>query len=269
MLRPLEKWDPASHEYMAFGHEIGATSVQMARAVSVIANGGVLVQPRLILSMERPNPDGSAAPLPVPGVAPRRVIKPETAFQMRLILRQVVEEGTGKQARLAGYSAGGKTGSAELFDFKAHKWTNRHNASFIGFAPVTNPRVVVVVTLNGSRQLGGVAAAPVFRDVTQTALRILHAPKDVPEQLAKSRPAPEARPASVLAGRPQPAASGRYLFGPQAPDFTGKPVAAVLRESVAREIPVETIGQGLARTQWPAPGTVLEPGARVIVEFSR
>jgi len=174
-------WGPASHEYISFGHEIGATAVQLARATAVIANGGNLVYPRLVMAKERPLGDGRAEPVPLLVRQPERVIKPETAFTVRRIMRQVVEEGTGRRARLDGYSAGGKTGSAEVWEGRM-KRRDLNNASFIGFAPVANPRVVVVVTLGRTPRQGGAAAAPIFKKVTEAALRVLQVPKDDPEQ---------------------------------------------------------------------------------------
>jgi len=98
----------------------------------------------------------------------------------------VLKYGTGhKTARLDGYSSAGKTGSAQIYDYAARHYTKMYNASFMGFAPVTNPAIVVVVTLNGttgSAGFGGAAAGPVFRAVAMEALRVLDVPKDIPDQ---------------------------------------------------------------------------------------
>jgi membrane peptidoglycan carboxypeptidase len=93
--------------------------------------------------------------------------------------------GTGKgHANLKGYTSGGKTGSAQIFDIKTHVYTHTYNASFLGFAPVANPQIVIAVTLNhtttGTAGYGGPAAAPVFREVAMDALRMLDVPKDLP-----------------------------------------------------------------------------------------
>ena len=80
---------------------------------------------------------------------------------------------------------GGKTGSAQIFDFATRHYTHTYNGSFMGFAPVTNPAIVVVVTLNGTHGdggFGGVAAAPVFHAVATEALRVLDVPKDLPDE---------------------------------------------------------------------------------------
>lgn len=266
-------WTPASHEYIAFGHEVSATAVQLARAVAVIANGGLLVQPHLVIRKARPLPDGREAPLPVHVEPPRRVLRAETALIIRRMMERVVLEGTGKAAAIPGYSAGGKTGSAEIFE--NGRWLDRHNASFIGFAPVANPRIVVVVTLNRTPKLGGVSAAPVFRKVAESALRVLQVPMDRPET-RKTPPPPKEppRPEDMLLTRAEPepeavpaAAAATVLVGPPVPDFRGKPLAEVLREAASRGLPLETQGRGLARWQFPAPGAILPPGTPVRVRF--
>jgi cell division protein FtsI (penicillin-binding protein 3) len=268
-------WSASSHEYIAFGHEVAATAVQLGRAVSVIASGGLLVQPHLVIRRVRPHADGRMERIPVAYSEPKRVLRAETAFTIRRIMERVVLEGTGKAAAIPGYSSGGKTGSAQMFENGA--WLNQHNSSFIGFAPVTNPRVVVVVTMNRTPKLGGVAAAPVFRNVAESALRVMQVPKDRPETDPPARkPAPletNELPQYRMARAEQPAAlepppAGPELAGPRVPDFRGKPVLNVLRQSAAMGLPVEILGQGTARMQKPAPGAILPAGGKVQVEFS-
>jgi len=175
MVRKLSRWGATSLSSVAMGHEVGVTTLQLAQACAVVANGGLLVPPRLILQKGQ-----TAAPV----VAPRRVLQPATAITMRQMMEGVVLYGTGKRAKLDGYSVGGKTGSAQIYDFATRHYTHSYNASFMGFAPVTNPAIVVVVTLNGthgSSGFGGAVAAPVFRVVAGEALRVLDVPKDLPD----------------------------------------------------------------------------------------
>jgi len=116
-----------------------------------------------------------------------RVLKPENAITMRQMMEGVVLVGTGSRARLAGYSSGGKTGSAQIYDYATKHYTHTYNGSYMGFAPITNPQVVVVVTLNGTHGeagFGGQAAAPVFKVVAGEALRVFDVPKDLPESPA-------------------------------------------------------------------------------------
>jgi cell division protein FtsI (penicillin-binding protein 3) len=182
ILYPVEEWTKSSIGSLAMGHEIGVTALQVARAGSVIANGGMLVKPRLVLSKQRPGQEPQHDPQQQ-GV---RILKPETAIQMRQMMEGVVLEGTGRKAVLQGYTSGGKTGSAQIYDPVSKVYTHTYNASFLGFAPVGNPRVVIAVVLHGttggSSGFGGARAAPVFREVALSALRMLDVPKDLPDK---------------------------------------------------------------------------------------
>ena len=182
MLRRLSQWEPSSIGSVAMGHEVGATSIQLALAGAVVANGGMRVAPRLILARQKP---GGVIERTVPD-KPERIIQPETAIKMRQMMEGVVLHGTGKGlANLRGYTSGGKTGSAQIYDFKAKAYTHHYNASFVGFAPVSNPQIVIAVTLigtsGGASGYGGPVAAPVFREVATSGLRMLDVPKDLPD----------------------------------------------------------------------------------------
>jgi cell division protein FtsI (penicillin-binding protein 3) len=198
MVRRVEQWTPSSIGSVAMGHEVSATSLQLALAGAAVANGGMLVKPRLVMARQRQGqPTEAFAP-----DRPERIMRPETAIQMRQMMEGVVLRGTGKRAALAGYTSGGKTGSAQVYDLRAHVYTHTYNASFLGFAPVVNPQIVVAVTLNGTTHgtagFGGAVAAPVFREVATTALRIFDVPKDLPSKempddtsrISRDQPAP-------------------------------------------------------------------------------
>jgi cell division protein FtsI (penicillin-binding protein 3) len=184
-LRTLDRWGTTSLESISMGQEISVTSLQLARLGSTIANGGLLVKPRLVLKR------GDKLE---PVEAPVRIIKPETAITMRTMMEGVVLRGTGRlHARLDGYTSGGKTGTAQIFDSTTHHYTHNYNASFLGFAPVTNPALVVLVTVHntsGENGQGSDAAAPVWSAIMTEALRMLDVPKDIPEAvMAKKKPA--------------------------------------------------------------------------------
>lgn len=306
VLWPPERWTKSSIGSVAMGHEVSVTALQLAVAGAAIANGGVLVRPRLLLARQRPGQ-------PLERFAPEkgeRVLRPETAIQMRSMMEGVVLRGTGTKAVLPGYTSGGKTGSAQIYDARLHAYTHTYNASFLGFAPVTNPRIVVVVALHGtsggSTGFGGVRAAPVFRTVATEALRMLDVPKDLPvaapasgaqpavndlaiaglsdtpaQQAVSSVTPPLAQPgapvsgASALGQRPffdsdESGGDGAAAWrGPRAPDFRGKTVRAVLRESTAAGVPVELFGSGVALSQEPPPGAPLGPSQPVRVRFGR
>lgn len=172
---------------VAMGHQISTTTLQLAQACSVIANGGTLVRPRMLL--ETQSASGEITKQPVK--RERRVVRPETAITMRKMMETVVLEGTGKGARVPGRTAGGKTGTAQIFDLEQKRYLHEYYASFMGFAPVQNPAVVVVVTLDRSKQYGGTVAAPVFQEVASEALRILDVPMDNPATAVASQGKPK------------------------------------------------------------------------------
>ena len=285
------------------GHEVSVTSLQLAVAGAVIANGGLKVKPRLVIARQKPG-----QPLQhISAEQPVRILRPQTAITMRQMMEGVVLRGTGRGlANLKGYTSGGKTGSAQIYDVKGHVYTHNYNASFLGFAPVANPQIVIAVTLNhtsgGSAGFGGPVAAPVFREVAMDALRMLDVPKDLPEgasgtaerasgavegerlaahtstgqrAVSSVTPPPAREEASASAGtsfpdrRPFLTASTEMSGGPRTPDFSGKSLRTVLEESAAAGFPVEVHGSGLARSQDPPPGTPIRPNALVRVQFGR
>lgn len=277
-LRNLERWSKASLPSISIGQEISVTALQLAQAASIVANGGLMVRPRLVLTKS-----GRAAPAP----APVRVIKPETAMTMRQMMEGVVlPGGTGyPEARLEGYSAAGKTGSAQIYDVAAKHYTHYYNGSFLGFAPLNNPSIVVVVTLNGTHGnlgFGGRAAAPVFHAVATEALRVLDVPKDLPDAPVPAVAADNAadkddlaiadlgsREPNILEESEEDAPAPTAPAGPTVPDFKGKTMRAVLAEAAEKGLPVVPDGSGVARLQRPPAGSVLRQGERIRVRFSR
>jgi cell division protein FtsI (penicillin-binding protein 3) len=288
MLRRLARWQATSLPSVAMGHEVSVTTVQLARACSVIANGGLLVNPRLILRK------GDKV---VPIAPPHRILRPETAIKMRQMMEGVIvlPQGTGhRYARLEGYSAGGKTGSAQIYDYAAHHYTHSYNASFMGFAPVTNPAIVVVATVNGTHGgsvgYGGPAAGPVFRAVAQEALRVLDVPKDLPDEpvtnVAGNEKTEEADEDVAIADLADPdaaasearaenapvvaaAAPPATVAGPRVPDFQGMSMRRVIATASEKGLEVLLDGSGVARMQQPPAGSILRQGERIRVQFAR
>ena len=184
LAKPLSRWSKVSIGAISMGQEIGITPLQLAGMVSSMANDGVLVSPRIVA--------GEVAPQVAPQkvafhpVDQGRVVSTTTAALMRQMMQGVVLEGTGRKAALDGYSAGGKTGTAQKFDPFTHKYSHtKYVASFAGFAPINNPEIAVVVVLDTPiaptvvQREGGWVAAPVFRRIAQQTLEYLHTPHDV------------------------------------------------------------------------------------------
>lgn len=274
VVHPLKDWGATSMGSVAMGHEMLATPLQLAQAFGIIANNGILIQPRLVLARQRGNEPRELAPV----ADGERRLKPQTAIELRRMLEQVILDGTGKTARLKGYTAGGKTGTAQMVDVKTGKYIHRYNSSFVGFAPLANPSVVVSVTINGSYKYGGESAAPVFREVALAALRTRGVPKDLPEEavpLVKPEMEPEPKrdgPAVKLQYAKAEApvaepAEPEIVSGIRVPDFSGMTMRAVIEKSAAEGWRIDPVGRGIARGQQPAPGSVVSAAARIRVTF--
>jgi cell division protein FtsI (penicillin-binding protein 3) len=199
LLAPPRKWGSTSILSLSIGQEIGVTPIQLVTMVSAIANGGVYMPPHVLLESTdeakgdpRLNPaafhyDGQL-PAKLPDGA-HRVIKELTAAKMRSIMEGVVVEGTGKAAQLNGYSAGGKTGTAEKVDPVTHTYSHtKLVASFAGFAPVSSPAIsiaVVIDTPTVGSGYGAETSAPVFQVLAQQVLEYLGVPHDQPVKSSK------------------------------------------------------------------------------------
>ena len=177
---PLDQWSGSTIGTVPIGHGIAVTPVQMARAYSAIANGGLLVQPHLIDRI-----DGHS----VASKKARRVISRDVAAQMMSMLRGVVVEGTGTEAAIPGYTVAGKTGTAAKIDPDGTYSTSRYVASFVGLVPASKPELVVMVMVDEPRggYYGGTVAAPAFREIARFNLQYLEIPQDAPKIARSSR----------------------------------------------------------------------------------
>jgi len=177
VLRPAEEWCATTCVAgTSIGYHVSVTALQMAMAYATIANDGVWVQPHLVAEVV----DGQGVRTAVEP-ASRQVVSATTARQMRQMLEAVVEQGTGSLAAVAGYGVGGKTGTTKKYLSESGEYSDEDVvASFIGMAPIDDPRVVVAVVLDAPRvnASGGSGAAPVFSVVTLAALHQLGVPPD-------------------------------------------------------------------------------------------
>jgi cell division protein FtsI (penicillin-binding protein 3) len=167
-LRPAKTWKPIEQATMSYGHGLSVNLVQMARAYTVFASDGE-IKPATLLKGNGP-------------VAGRPVFKPETARAVRKMLEMaVLPGGTAPKAQVPGYRVAGKTGTAHKLEGRGY--ANKYISSFVGFAPVSRPRLVVAVMIDepsAGQHYGGAVAAPVFSAVTGAALRMLAVPTDAP-----------------------------------------------------------------------------------------
>jgi cell division protein FtsI (penicillin-binding protein 3) len=177
LLRAPEDWCEANCvASTSIGYGVSVTTLQMAMVYATVANDGVWVQPHLVKEIV----DGLGARVPIDPLQ-RRVVDSDTARAMRLMLEEVVSGGTGGFAAVDGYRVGGKTGTTEKYLIEEQRYSEDDVvASFIGMAPIDQPRIVVAVVLDRPREdaSGGKGAAPVFAEVTLAALHQLGVPPD-------------------------------------------------------------------------------------------
>ncbi len=171
-IRPTSQWSGTSIYAIPMGQEVAVTPIQMACAMSAIANGGQLVRPRVVKCIQDKKEEAIKSFEPV---LVRRVISEETSATMRDILSGVVSDGTGQMAKVEGYNVAGKTGTSQKIDPNGTYSHTKFVGSFVGFAPAEDPKIAVVVILDEPRPFyyGGVVAAPVFSRVVKDTLRYL------------------------------------------------------------------------------------------------
>jgi cell division protein FtsI (penicillin-binding protein 3) len=213
LVKPPARWQPTTIGSIPMGQEIAVTPIQLVTMASSIANGGVYLPPHIVLeSTQETKGSGNlkaAAFRPeeeLPNSLPpgaHRVISEMTSAEMRKMMEGVVLYGTGRPAQLDGYSAGGKTGTAQKIDPRTHTYSKtKYVASFVGFAPVSNPAVTIAVIMDSPSKgshFGTAASAPVFHDLAQQILEYLGVPHDqdlAPVKLTakNSKPATENAP---------------------------------------------------------------------------
>ncbi len=291
LVRHVSRWHPTSMGSIAMGQEIGVTPLQMAAAFGALANDGVRISPHLIRELR--NADGTIARRAEP--EQRRVISAETARTVRLMLESVTLKGTAKAAQLDGYTAAGKTGTAQKIDPKTRTYSaTKHIASFVGFAPVENPSVVVIVVIDEpvGAYHGGDVAAPVFREIAESVLPYLNVAPDgeiknsVPpvnliaranrnveahgqveqQEDVSLMPVVETRANGRGGAVVYAAAKERALL---MPDLRGQSVRDAARICAQLGLELEALGEGQAFRQHPAVGTAVESGQLVRVEFGR
>ena len=207
LLKPPKRWNPTTIGSIPMGQEIGVTPLQLITMASTIANGGVYLPPHILLKSTEDTSNGQLVPAafhpeheladPLPEGA-HRVISTLTAAEMRKMMEGVVEHGTGIPAQLNGYSAAGKTGTAQKIDPLTHTYSKtKYVASFVGFAPVNDPAITIVVVMDSPAykfHYGTDASAPVFHELAQQILEYLGVPHDQPVKTTQEMAAIESQP---------------------------------------------------------------------------
>ena len=303
LLYRLDHWGSFSIASVSMGQEVGVTPLQMITAVSAVANGGYLYKPHVVQQMKRGEQE-LALPLASVAMEPKRVIRPETAATLRRLMEGVIIHGTGKNARLDGWTAGGKTGTAQKIDPATRRYSKRDViASFTGFAPINNPVVTILVSIDspaGYPHDGATVSAPVFKRIAEQILPYLDVPRDVPlspqfMQTAYRKKAAEEDTSSLddltpldftaqpevedeaptaIASKdaatklPEVMMSADEGGDIEVPDFRGKTMREVTEACLRLGLNPVLVGSRLAIQQLPAAGAKVKRGTKVTVEFA-
>jgi len=267
LLREPGRWSALSLPTMSIGQEISVTPVQLVAAFGAVANGGVLMQPRLVRAVF--DDEGRETRRFEPR-AVRRVISPDTARTLTRLLVGVVEAGTGHLAAIPGYDVAGKTGTAQKLDPATKRYSHAPGVlSFVGWVPADEPRFVMLVLLDEPKneKWGSEAAAPIFAAIGRDILRYLEVPP------RDGEPVQIVSPASSGEGTGGVRLVSAAVAGPEAeagrmPDLRGKTLRQTLVALAPLRTALEVAGQGRVVRQAPEPGELLQPGATVRVEFA-
>ena len=258
LLRPIERWGRIHLVTNAFGQGIAVTPLQLARGFAAIANGGHLMRPYVIRRVS--GPDGTVRYSGHPQDE-GQVLTPKTAAAVTQLLIRVTEVGTGKQARIDGFTVAGKTGTAQKVDPRTGRYSERDRmSSFVGYVPADDPALLVLVVIDSPRKAtyGGVVAAPVFRAVAAAGLArrgVLPRGDGRPDEVLPVGPTgPLLRQVSVAL--PATVAPGGV------PSFVGLSMREALVRAHAEGWQVHVEGSGYVARQEPPPGAV--PADRIV-----
>lgn len=287
-LRRPEEWSGQSAVSLAIGYEVSVTPLQMAMAYGALANGGRLMEPRLVKEVRDAN--GKVLVRYAPRVV-RQVVSPAVSRQIADVLVDVVEDGTGKRARLATFSVAGKSGTTRAWSDGGYQ-AGDYFASFVGFFPAEDPQLVVLVKLDRPQgtYYGGAAAAPVTRATMEAILAAQQTPLDrrALARVARSRdgaafpdgaPGRGARGAAVSFASLAPRAGalpatpwpglGDPLVRVTVPDVLGLPARSAARRLHELGLRVLWEGTGPVSSTSPSPGSRLVPGDTVRLASAR
>lgn len=272
-LRRPDEWSGTSPASLAIGYEISVTPLQMAMAYGALANGGALMEPRLVREIR--DPSGKTVRRWDPRVL-RRVVSPEVARAVGAVLVDVVNDGTGTAASLGVFSVAGKSGTARAYSPDGGYLRGDYSSSFVGFFPAEDPQLVVFVKLDRPQTgsyYGGAVAAPVTRATMEAALaaRSTHLNRaQLLRATRRSAPSPRSgspvRFASATLESPPPGVSERLLLpappepgvAVSLPDVAGLPARVAIRRLHALGLRVEQ------RVLGEIVGTVPSAGTRVL-----
>ncbi len=272
LVRPPEKWFEVDLAAISFGQGISVTPIQLAVATAAIANGGYLMEPYLVDRVV--DSQGQVTMRNSPQII-RKVISTDVARMVARMMEMTTEEGgTATNARVPGFRVAGKTGTAQKVDPVTGGYSSdKRVASFVGFLPVENPRLVMLVVIDEPKKgvYGGLLAAPVFSRIAGQSMQYLKVGPSQEVPAGETLPSLEQIVVDASAtgrARPQEASTAATAAGPQMPDFIGLSYRQVLELMEARQLNINFRGRGRVVEQSPGPGVAIPYGAQVWVRMA-
>lgn len=272
VLRPYGTWSAVTIDTVSFGQGISATPIQLINALSAVANGGFLMKPYVVKSVE--DPEGNVISESHPVVL-RRVISESSAARMTGMLTGVTRQGgTGELAAIEGFEVAGKTATAQKPDLaRGGYMKDAYIASFFGYVPAREPAVAVLVSLDEPQgaYYGGKAAAPVFREIASQTLSYMGLmPGSTAAGADQLAPSVRRKPGFRIIKASARSESALGGAGPSAygvPDMSGLSMRMAMKRAAEAGLEVKPVGSGRAVRQSPAPGGRKPPDGAVKVWF--
>jgi cell division protein FtsI (penicillin-binding protein 3) len=272
IVRPSNKWFEVDLAAISFGQGISVTPIQLTSAVAAIANGGYLMEPYLVDRVV--DSQGQVTQQNQPNMV-RKVIARDVAQVVTRMMEMTTEEGgTATKARVPGFRVAGKTGTAQKVDAVTGGYSvDKRVASFIGFLPAEEPRLVMLVTIDEPKKVvyGGLTAAPVFSRIAAQAMQYLKVAPNVAVQVGETLPSLEqiiVEATRSERSKLQEVATSELFSGPQMPDFHGLSYRQVLELMEERQLNINFRGRGRVVEQSPASGVAIPYGAPVWVRMA-
>ncbi len=266
-----DKLDASALASVSMGYQVGVTALQMVTAASTVANGGHLIEPRVVRAFIK---DGRR--VEVPHKQLRQAISPEIATEMTEIMEAVVDHGTAKNVKIAGFTIAGKTGTAHKI-VNGRYSNSDYNASFVGFLPSRDPVVAIIVVMDSphgpNSYYGATVSAPIFKRIAEAALTYLGVSPNLnapPPVLVARHDADQdadvvltAARAQALNARLEPARSGLM------PDLHGLSARDALRALSRIGMTARMDGSGFVIAQYPEAGAALDPDGLCKLQLGR
>ncbi len=255
ILRKPRQWSARSKPTIAIGQEIGVSAIQIVTAATAIANGGVLLKPRIVKKIVSPTgrliKEYNREPV-------REVLSPEIATKtLKMMLTATEDMGTARRARIRGIDISAKTGTAQVLDRKTGKYSKNHFiSSFLGIFPTEDPRLIVYVVIDYPKfeKYGGRIAAPIFKEIAERLITYEGIPLKNEKVLKE--------PGEITVKIPKEIKLGDIM-----PDLHGKPKRVLLSLLADKNYRVILEGSGYVYKQSPAPGTKLKKGMKIILQL--